>query len=395
MRKLFLLVLVLAFMVPGIAQPSTTDNLVDGCVTDYDAAVDYFPNKVAFDYAENVLVDYFNNYKVVTVTGATATYDYVLVQCGTPAPEADDFPAGTQFIEVPAGNFVSLSTTQLPSLVALDLLDVLVGMDSFLYANTPEVRELIDAGELVEVSPNFELNFEQLLITEPSIVMTDDFSLDRLAALAEAEIFTAVNTDYLETTPLGRAEWLKYTALFYNAETAAEAAFDEIETAYLDAVELAASVPEDEQPVVLWNAISPFSDSWGIPGSSTYAGRLIEDAGGSIALQEETDGSIAFLSFEAVYEGALEADIWVTNLFAIAGLEDVLAIDERYADFAAVENNQVWNNDLDVNENGGSNYYELGVTNPHLILQDLVAIFHPELLPDHEFNFFRRVEAAN
>jgi iron complex transport system substrate-binding protein len=144
------------------------------------------------------------------------------------------------------------------------------------------------------------------------------------------------------------------------------------------------------------NAISTFSDTWGIPNENTYAGRLITDAGGVIALGEIAEpGSVAYVSLEIVYDGALDANIWITNLFNVRTVDELLAIDPRYADFDAVQSRTVWNNDLDVNENGGNNYFELGVTNPHLILLDLVAIFYPDLLPDHEFSFYQRLDPAN
>ncbi len=380
-----------------VAQDTTEleTNAVE-CVTEYAEGVDYFPEKATFEDAQNVAVEYFDHYKVVSVNGGMGDiFTYVLVQCGTPEPETDAIPEDTAIIEVPTGRVIALSTTQIVHLVELGLLDQLAGLDSFLYVNAPEVRALIDEGEqLVEVAPEFSLNIEIVLEAEPEIVLTDDFDRDRLTALADAEIFAAVNTDYLEQTPLGRAEWIKYTALFYNAEAEATAVYDEIVANYEDARALAASVPADERPVVLWNAISPFSDTWGIPGADTYAGTLIQDAGGIIALIDQAEAGTAFLAFEVVYEGALDADIWVTNLFAVNTLEDILAIDARYEDFAAVETGEVWNNDADVNENGGSNYFERGVTNPDIVLRDLVALFHPELLPDHEFAFFRRVAAG-
>jgi iron complex transport system substrate-binding protein len=66
----------------------------------------------------------------------------------------------------------------------------------------------------------------------------------------------------------------------------------------------------------------------------------------------------------------------------------LLALDERYADFSTFQNSGVWNNTARVNENGGNDYWETGITNPHLLLADLIAIFHPDLLPDHELLFF-------
>ncbi|MEO0596070.1 MAG: hypothetical protein AAF126_08185 [Chloroflexota bacterium] len=168
-------------------------NFTDECVAEYDADVDYFPDKAEVTDAENFAVEYFNNYKVVTVTDAFAGADpftYVLVQCGTPAPETEDFPEDTQFIEVPTGDIIAMSTTQLPHLIDLDLLDNLVGLDSTLFVNTPEVVELIEADELIEVGSGSDVNVELVLETEPDIVTTFGFdpASDAHPVLIEAGI---------------------------------------------------------------------------------------------------------------------------------------------------------------------------------------------------------------
>lgn len=396
---LLLLLTTISSTVPVFAQDTGTleSNLTDECVTDYDANVDYFPEKVEINDALNLSVAYFNNYKVVTVTDAffgAEPFTYVLVQCGTPAPATDEVPEGSQFVEVPVNEAIAMSTTFLPHFTELGLLDNLVGLDSGLFVNSPEVRELIDAGELVEIGSGAQVNIEVALDTDPDLILANGFdpSTDAFPILIEAGIFTALSADYREASPLGRAEWIKFTGLFFNEEAQAAAAYDEIVTAYNEALELAATVPEDQRPVVLWNSFSSFSDAWLIPGSDTYAGQLIEDAGGVIALGDEAPDGSAFLSFEVVYNDALDADIWMINAFGVTTREQLIEQDARYADFLPVETGEVWNNNLSVNENGGVNYFELGVTNPQLILQDLVAMFHPDLLPEHEFNFFRRLD---
>lgn len=401
-RPLFAILLIAALALPTFAQEATTEleaNLTEECVTEYDASVDYFPEKVEITEAENLTVTYSNNYKHVTVADAffdAPVFDYVLVQCGTPAPDAEDFPEGTQFIEVPTGNLISLTTTELPFVTELGLLDHLVGVDSIMFVSTPEVIERYDEGEIVEVGSGSTINLEQVLNTDPDLVITNGYNPDTDAhpVLLEAGIFTALLAEYREATPLGQAEWIKYTALFYNEEARANEVYDEVAASYNEARELAASVPEDERPTVLWNALSTYDNTWSIPGAETFPGHLIQDAGGQIAMGEEAQSDSAYLGFEAVYEGALEADVWIANLFGINTLDEVLAIDPRYADFAPVINGNTWNNDLDTNINGGNNYYELGVIHPDLVLKDLVAIFHPDLMPDHEFTFYRQIPAG-
>lgn len=394
--KIFIILTLLLSVMPIMAQ---NVNLTDGCVTEFDAAVDYFPDKIELTDAKNITVDYFNNYKVVTVVDAfegASDFIYVLVQCGTPAPPADDFPDDTQFIDVPVGDIITMSTTQLPHLRELGLLDNLIGLDGFAFVNTPEVVEMIEAGELIEVGSDANVNIEVVLDANPTLVMTFGYNPDTDAhpILIEAGVNTALNASWRENTPLARAEWVKYVSLFFNLEADAEAVFDNIKTQYTDAKALAASITEDEHRVVLWNYFSPYSDSWTIPGAETYIGALIRDAGGVVALGEEAPNNSTDLGFEAVYNGALDVDLWMIGAFGVSSLDEFLAQDSRYSDFAAFANGNVWNNNLDQNVNGGNNYYELGVTNPHLILQDLVAMFYPELLPDHEFVFYRHLQSS-
>ena len=391
MNKPIRILLMLAVLTTMVLMPSSAQ---DACIAEYEAGVDYFEHKVEITDADNLRVEYFNNYKVVTVLDAydsAPEFHYVLVQCGTPAPDTADVPEGAQYIEVPAERIITLSTTQLPHLTELGLLDALVGVDSFLYVSSPDVQEMIEAEELTEVGFSSTINVEVVLDLEPDLVMTYGFNPDTDAhpVLTDAGVFTALNADWREPTPLGRAEWLKYTALFFNGEEAANDVYDNIVEQYNEAAELAASVPEDERPVVLWN--TNFGDSWAIPGENTYIGALTRDAGGVIALSEQATEDVNLFSFETVYEGGLDADIWITNAFGVSTIEGLIGLDARYTDFAAVESGTAWNNDLDVNANGGNNYYELGVMSPHLILHDMVAIFHPDLLPDHEFRFHQRM----
>ena len=377
---------------PVMAQDAPERNLTAGCVEAYDADVNYFPEQVVFEVAGNVSVEYFNNYKLIEVDNNGETFTSVLVQCGTPAPDAADFPQDAVFVDVPVEGVVALSTTYLPHLVGLGKADTIVGLDNLDFASAPAVRERIDAEAITQVSPGFELNIEIVLDLAPDIVITDGFDPARLAQLAEVGVDVALNTEYNEANPLGRAEWIKHTALFFNEEAAANAEFEDIVSDYNALVDLAADVPDDERPRVLWNA--PFQGTWFVPGLETFPAQLIEDAGAIVAVAESEGFAQATpLSVEAVYEQGLGAEFWVLNLFAVETIEDLVAQDERYADFAAVQMGNIWNNDLATNPTGGNNYFELGVTNPHLILADLIAIFHPELAPEgHEFTFYRALE---
>ncbi|MDX1992468.1 MAG: ABC transporter substrate-binding protein [bacterium] len=395
------LVLLLALFSLNLAQAQET-NLVDACVSDYDPDTDYFPVKVEPEITEGFSVEYFNNYKVVTVSrpwaGATEddAFQYVLVQCGTPAPEG--FDQG-QIVEVPVERVIALSTTYLPHIVQLGESDSLIGLDSFLYTNTAEVVEKIDAGELVEVGSGSTINVETVLDAEPDVVFAYGSGFpeyDTHPVLGEAGVFTALNGDLADTSLLARAEWIKFTALFFNQEAEANALFEGEVAAYEELVALTADLPDEEKPLVLWDAYTSFNEAWFVPGEEAYTAQLLRDAGAIYVLSnapevQDVSGSVPF-DFEVVYEAGLGADVWFANAFMTPDLATLLAADERYADFRAFQDGQVYNNEARVNANGGNDFYETGVVNPHLILADLIHILHPDLLPDHELFFYRRLE---
>ncbi len=393
-----LLIVLILLAAPVMAQP--VSNLTDGCAESYDPGVDYFPDKVEITHAEGLSIDYFGNYKVVTVhtpwfgAGESDAFTYVLTQCGTPGPIAATFPVGTQFVEVPAGSLIALSTTEMPRVASLGLIDHLIGLDSFLWTNTPEVVARIDAGELIEVGNGASINVEQVLDAEPGLVITNGTGTpeyDAHPVLLEAGIPVAVDGDYVEPTLLGNAEWIKFLAAFYNREAEANAVYDAVVADYEAAAELAAGVPADQRKTILYNSYQSFTESWSIPGQQTWVGALLHDAGLDYVLMDEAPDQPAQLSFESVYDAGLDAPVWLVNTFGVATLADLLAQDARNADFAAAQSGEVYNNDARQNANGGNDFWETGVNNPHLILRDLIAIAYPDLLPDHELMFFRRL----
>ncbi len=366
-------------------------NVTEGCVATYDASVDYFPDKATVEYAEGFTIEYFNNYKVITVTrpwvGAETPFTYALVQCGTPAPETATFDA---VIEVPINRLVSMSTTYLPSLVELDVVDTLVGVDEFDFVYSDAVRARIDAGDIVEVGGGSLVNVEQVLDLDPDLVMTyglGSSDYDAHPVLIDAGIPVALNGDFNETSPLGRAEWVKFVAVFYNREADATALMETVAGEYQSLSERARST--DSLPTVLVNAM--FGDTWYVSGGQSYIAQLIADAGGQyVWADDESTGGLP-LSFEAVLDAAQDADVWINPNFWFT-LADGLAEDERYADFAAFENQQVFNNVARVTPMGGNDATELGALRPDLMLADLIRMFHPGLLPDHEFFFYTRLQ---
>lgn len=376
-------------VIEAVILEEPTENYTDGCVEEYVEGFDYFPEKAFVTDADGFAIDYFSNYKVVTVNTPFTGGDpiqYVLVQCGTPAPEGVD---GT-VVEVPIQRFVSMSTTYLPSLDALGVLDTIVGVDTGLYASNQNIVNGVADGAIAEIGSGPEVNIEVALDIEPDVIMTfaSGFAdYDTHPNLEEAGLTAVLNADYLDTTPLGRAEWIDFIAAFYNLEADSEAIYGEIASEYDSLKSLTADI--EDRPTVFAN--SPFDGTWYMPGGNSFTGIQIADAGGDFVWAEDTSGSTLYLDFETVIDEAVDAEYWI-NVGYFPTLDDMLAADERFGEFAAFNDGGIYNNDLGTTEQGNLPFFEDGVLYANDVLADLIAIFHPDLLPDHEFIFYRPME---
>ncbi len=392
-RLISVFVLLLAFSTvwPAAAQEA---NLVDSCVTTYDASVDYFPEKVTVEKAEGFTVEYFGNYKLVRVNtpwqGAENPLVYVLVQCGTPAPVVKD---ATAVIEIPVKSIVSMSTSFLPALTDQGVIDRVVAVDSSLYTFNEAILQGVKDGKIAEVGGGggSDPNIEKIIDLQPDLILTQRFSDadTTYPAMQEAGLPVVIDADFLDTSPLGLAEWGKYVSLFFNTEATAEATFSGIETRYNDLVEKASK--ETDKPTVFAN--TAYQGTWFMPGGKSYLAQLLADAGADYLWADDTSiGSIS-LDFESVLDTAADAQYWVNAGFFWTSLKDAVAEDERYANFAAFKSDLVYTSNARQNANGGSDYYEAGYANPDIILADLVKIFHPDLLPDHDLYFYKQLPA--
>lgn len=339
------------------------------------------------EYAENFELSYEDGYQVLTVNepspGAPAE-SYVLVSCGA-TPQLPPELASAQQIPVPVDSLYSGSTTHLPLLVDLARLDVLTGVATAGFVSSPEVRERIDAGAVAEYAPTERIAVERVVAGRPDVLMTGGFDDPAYASLRAAGIPVVANAEYLEPTPLGRAEWIKVMAALTGDERRAAAVFDEVEAAYAENAALAAQA----EPVRVL-AGSLFEGVWSVPAGGSYLGRLLADAGGANPWADDPSTSSLTVDFETVYARAGQAPVWLATQ-DWDSRADALAADPRYGELAAMRDGRTWTANRSIGPGGGNDFYERGVTRPDLVLADIVAILHPELAPDHEFTFYTQL----
>lgn len=318
--------------------------------------------------------------------GATSGYKYLLVPKGEEAPAHE---ADTKVIMVPIESIVCTSTTHIPLLDYLDASDKLVGFPTMDYISSEKTRKLIDAGKVQELGTDKGLNIEQLAVLKPSLVMGYTMTADygQFRKIEELGVPVVINAEYLEEHPLGRAEWIKFMALFLGKEKEADEVFKMIEKNYLSTKALTEKA--EKKPTVLSGVV--YSDAWFMPGGQNYAAKLINDAGCEYLWSSDSTKGFLQLSFESVYEKANAADLWI-GVGSFTALEEMKNADERYTKFNPYQTKQVFTYNGRKGAKGGSEFLELGYLRPDIILNDIVKIAHPDLLPEYELYFHKRLE---
>ncbi|PQM51393.1 ABC transporter substrate-binding protein [Mycolicibacter virginiensis] len=372
-----------------LGEPTTrTPQARTGCITDFDPATDYFPDKSTLTEATNFAITYHGSYQVLTVKRpylGGKPVSWVLVRCGAPTPALTGELANAQRITVPVRSLYSGSTTHLAMISELGQAGVVTGVASPAAVADPQIRARIDAGEIVGYAPGGQINIERVIGAGPDLLVTEGIDDPGYPKLREAGTPVLADVEWLEPTPLGRAEWIKVFAALTGTEHQAAQAYQAIRDRYRAlAAQAAAAKPVE----VLVGTM--YSGSWSMPTGESYSGRLVADAGGTYPWLSETGAETRHLNFESVYARAGTAPVWlVTDDWHTLG--DAVARDSRYGELTALRTGHVWSATKAMTPAGGNLYWERGTARPDLLLGDLVAILHPELAADHPFEFYRRV----
>jgi iron complex transport system substrate-binding protein len=363
------------------------------CVESFDPARDYFPQKTSIEFAENFSAEYHKSYKIVTVRRPSQNRDlerYVLVQCGAPLPKLSGEVANAPVVSVPVTSLFSDSATHMPLLVELGHVDVLTGINEADYVTTQPVIDRIRRGLAIEYAPNYVINVELVVAKAPSMMMVGGGYPEDYKTIRKAGIPVVLNTEWEESTALGRAEWLKYMALFLNEEGKAQRSFDAIRDRYMALRESTGKIAKEKRPRVMTGVAA--RGLFEVSGGASYVAGLIADAGGVYVWSDNTSTGVMTVDLEAQIARASTADFWI-NGGKWKSLKAMLLEDPRYREFKPVREGQVWLYDRLVNEVGAYDYWSRGVTRPDIILEDLIKIFHPELAAEHELVWYKQVPA--
>ena len=296
-------------------------------------------------------------------------------------------PTGFTGPTIPAGakRIVCMSSSYIAMLDALGQVNRIVAVSGIDYVSNPYI--LAHKDSIKDMGP--EMNYELLLGLKPDIVLLYGIGdaqtaiTDKLKELSIPYIYMG---EYLEESPLGKAEWMVVLSELTDSREKGIEIFSEIPKRYLSLKALTESV--GQCPTVMFNM--PWNDSWVMPSTKSYMAQLVADAGAEYIYKENSSNSSTPIGLETAYGLIQKADYWI-NVGSATSLDELKTVNPKFADAKAVRERTVYNNNLRLTPTGGNDYWESAVVHPDMVLRDLIHIFHPELVPDSLY-YYRHLE---
>lgn len=325
-------------------------------------------------YAENLSIKEFPGYTEVNVRNPWDTLKilqkYLLVPRDSVLP--DNLPLGT-VVRIPVTNALVYSTVHNSLICELGSMDAIGGICNSEYVNNRELQQRILSGRIADCGVSMSPDIEKIIRLRPQVIMLSPFeNNDKYAKVGELGIPIIECADYMETSALGRAEWVRFYGMLFGKLHNADSLFSNTEKNYLRLKKLATKA--ETKPKVIID--QRYGQVWNVPGGESTMGRIIEDAGGINPFASYRQSGSVPLAPEKVLAEAHDADIWFVryNQDKEKTLLELASDAPVNPQFKAYKTGNVYGCNTRYVD-----FYEETPFHPDLVLEDMISAMHPAL----------------
>lgn len=343
-------------------------------------------SNVNVTYAKGFSINKTDDYTRIVVKdpwdSAAILHDYVLMPEGKILP---DSLSGATRVTVPVKRLACLYTLHAGMLDDLGVLSKVVAVAEPEYIDIPAITDGLKKGAVKNLGQSASVDIERLIEAQPDLIIASPLQGVGYGNMEKCGIPIAEDASYMENSPLGRAEWIKFIAAFVGRSDEADSLFGEIEKRYL----LLKALVKDETTRPTIFSEKKYGQTWYVPGGKSYMATLFADAGCEYPWMDTPESGSIPLSIESVYEKAEKCDYWVIKDGAPHDLTYASLASESklYTGFYAWRSKKIiYTNTMK------SRYFEKGTLQPDRILADFIHLVHPELLPDHAPVYFKMMD---
>ncbi len=287
---------------------------------------------------------------------------------------------GRTTLTVPLENSLVYSTVFASAVEELGKIHSVTAVADAEYFKQKDILEGLKNGNVKNVGSSLSPNMELIISCRPDAIITSPYQNAGHGAVENLNIPIIDMADYMETTPLGRAEWIKLLGALYGNLHAADSIFDATVSAYDS---LKAKAPAIH-PKVITESLT--SGVWYVPGGNSYMAQMLRDAGADYLWSDDNSTGSLQLDFPTVYDKAHDADIWLVKTYGfdctLKSLRDAYTLNEK---FDAFKTGNVYGVDTST-----STFFEDYPFHPERLLRDYIIIFAPDSLPGEVTNYYKR-----
>ena len=345
------------------------------------------PDSLVFRYARLIHVEQREGCRVVYIDNpwmqGKGLHTYVLVPYDAPLP--DDLPGGT-IVRIPLRRSVVFTSVHCALIDQLQATAQVAGVADLKYIKVPFVQEGVQSGRIADCGDGMSPVVEKIIDTEADALLLSPFeNAGGYGQMEDINIPIVECAEYMEMSPLARAEWIRFYGMLYGKEKEAEQLFAQVETNYTTLKQLAATVAD--RPSVLVDKMA--GSVWYVPGGRSTIGQMLSDANADYPWTDDTHSGSLQLAIETVLERAGESDFWLLRYDSPTPLTMLQLLSEKdgYRMVRSVENGRVYGCNVTT-----SMFYEETPFRPDLLLQDLIKILHPDIPNLPEPRYYHKIE---
>ncbi|MBQ9585126.1 MAG: ABC transporter substrate-binding protein [Muribaculaceae bacterium] len=308
-------------------------------------------------------------------------HTYILVPSSKEMPKK--LPKGT-IIRTPVKNVLVYSSVHSSVLRELGAGDAVKGVCDAQYFNDSIIETGLKTGSIVDCGNSMQPTVEKVIAMKPDAILLSPYQDATYGQITKLNVPIVECADYLEYTPLGRAEWIKFYGELVGKPELAEEIYNTVVKEYNKIKESVAS-KKLKRPLILTENV--ISGIWNVPGGQSYMAQFIKDAGGDYPWKDDKNTGSLTLDFNQVLARAQKADYWLLkspNIRSLADLKGSYTLNDQFEAYKA--------GNVYVCDTNTSHFFDRFPFHPEVLLKEYFKIFHPEETTDYELVFFKKIE---
>ncbi|MBR3856061.1 MAG: ABC transporter substrate-binding protein [Bacteroidaceae bacterium] len=307
---------------------------------------------------------------------------YILTEKGCAPPS--DIPEGT-LLRLPLENLLIFSTVHSELICNLGRSHSIGGVCEAQYMTQPLLQQRLGEGSLIDCGSTLNINSERVVQLAPEAVWVLPYENGGYGKMDKLPYPLIECADYMENSPLACAEWMRFYGRLLGEGAKADSLFAAVERDYL-ALRDSIKNHSTDAPTLMCELKN--GSAWYVPGGGSTMGQLYRDAGCDyLFAQHDRTGSVP-LAFEAVLTSAAEADFWLVKYGGKRKThKSLLAEFEGYKYFRPYKERNIYECRL-----SEKRFYEETPFRPDILLRELAAIFHPEIIKNHKPRYYEKMQ---